>query len=409
MKKLIIFFALALWGFGEPLSTFTPNDKGSNINIIDLNVTPLSENANSTNFSKDAPGALSLTTKEGTFIKLSTGEGSGDTREEAIKAALIEAISKMKGFSSANSKEIINSYKMSSYNGQIDQKFSQKISQATKGRVDSYEVTNIFTEPNGKYGASVNAYKVLFSRNEKPNLVIFNASRFKALGDMLKQRLINDFSQSKKMNVLDRNDAKYYSAEKQLLESEDASSEDIYKLGNVFGADYMLVFNLRDIGGAVNNSSKLTTNKSTLSADVAVDYRLILFATREIKLANTMNVRVSLKDESVKTNEEALAKIAKALSADILNRLYPLWVASVENGEVLFEDKLAVGAVYECESKTSAQSSQVQITKSNSKLSSAKILSGQTSLGDECVLTLGGGGKDATYKLGTNGGVELGF
>ncbi|TQR31258.1 hypothetical protein DMB92_06080 [Campylobacter sp. MIT 99-7217] len=405
MKKIAIIFLgfISSFVFAEVIEerAFTPNDAGSsNINIIDLGITPL----NSTGFGKDANSSFSVSTPEGTFMKISTGEGSGATRELAIKEALIEAISKMKGFSTASLKDIsaIPNFEHNSQN------ISRLLSKATKGRIDSYEVNNVFIEPNGSYGASVSVYKILFARNEKPNLVIFNASKFQNLGDQLKQKLINNFTQSKKMNILDRTNEAYYKAEKALIESEDASSDDIYKLGNVLGADYMLVFNLKDIGKADSKSSKLTTGSKTLKADVAVDYRLIFFATREIKLANTINLQVSVKDDSVKTNEAILSQIATALSTDILNQLYPLWVASVENGEVIFEEKLEVGAIYECVSKSSTQSSQVQITKSSAKISSAKILSGQTSLGDECTLSLNKG-KEANYKLGTKGGVNLGF
>ena len=404
MKKILLSAFCVL--FGANLANAEPEQKivrtpveSSNIEIIDLNITPMK-----TNFNPDTGGSVAA--KEGTFVKVSTGSGSGKSKEEATRNAIAEAISKLKGFSSANfstkSQKFVNEL------GVIESLDTQ-IYKASKGRVDSYEIISIDTEPNGAYAVSVNVYKTLFERNEKANLVIFNASKYKALGDTLRKHLTNNLVQSKKFNVLDRKNSAYYKAEKQLIESEDASSEDIYKLGNVLGTDYMLVFNLRAIGASAQKAVNITANSANVvKGDVVVDYRLILFATRELKLANTLNLSITLKDDSVKSNEEAMAKIAKAIFMDISNTLYPLFVASVEGKEVLFEEKLDIGAIYECESKTNANSGKVQVIKANAKNSRATIIEGEVGFNDVCKLAISSG-KDANYKLGTGGGVNLGW
>lgn len=384
--------------FAEPIQeiAFAPSDTG-NIEIIDLNITPLK-----TNFSPEL--SSTVTAREGTFIKVATAEGSGASKEEATKNALIEAVSKLKGLSTAN----LSTKQFNNQMGVV-QKFEPSINKASQGRIDSYEITSIELEPNGAYAVRVNVYKTLFERNEKPNLVIFNASKYKLLGDSLRKYLTNELVQSKKFNVLDRKNGAYYKAEKQLIESEDATSEDIYKLGNVLGTDYMLVFNLRAVGASASNSVNITANSSNVTkGDVVVDYRLILFATKEIKLANTLNLSITLKDDSVKSNEEAMSKIAKAVYTDISNTLYPLFVAMVDNQEVFFEEKLELNAIYECESKTNANFGRVLISKANASNSRAKILDGEVALGDVCKLSLEKG-KNANYKLGTGGGVNLGW
>lgn len=404
MKKILFSAFCALFGAvlanAEPVQeiAYGPSDTG-NIEIIDLNITPMK-----TNFTPDASASISA--KEGTFVKVSTGSGSGKTKEEATRNAIVDATSKLKGFSTANfstkSQKFVNELG-------VVENLDTQIYKASKGRIDSYEITSIETEPNGAYAVSVNVYKTLFERNEKPNLVVFNASKYKALGDSLRKYLTNELVQSKKFNVLDRKNSAYYKAEKQLIEGEDASSEDIYKLGNVLGTDYMLVFNLNAIGASAKKSVNLTANSANvMKGDVVVDYRLILFATREVKLANTLTLSITLKDDSVKSNEEAMAKIAKAIFGDISDTLYPLFVASVENKEVLFEEKLELNAIYECESKTNANSGKVQVIKANAKNSRAKIIDGEVAFNDVCRLSLEKG-KDANYKLGTGGGVNLGW
>lgn len=362
--------------------------------LADTNTTQIKSN-----FSTDI--GASLSTRDGTFIKVSVGEGSGQSKEIATRNAVLEAISKTKGLSAEKnlklqSLEVPNLFGLVLSNPQM--------SKATQGRIDSYDVISVNLEPNGWYVVRVNVYKTLFERSKKPSVTIINASRFKNLGESLQKRLTNELVQSKKFNVLDRKNDAYYKAEKQLIESEDATSEDVYKLGNILGTDYMLVFNLRDVGASASNTSGVaaTSASSKMSkADVVVDYQMILFATKEIKLANTLSMTLTLKDDSVKSNEEAMAKIAKSIFTDISNTLYPLIVAAVEDKEITFADKLDKNAIYEC------GSGRVQITQSV-KNSKAKILDGEVALGDVCVVSLNTG-KDATYKLGTNGGVNLGW
>lgn len=400
MRKLFLSAFCALFGLNlaqaapQQKIVGTPTDS-DNVEIIDLNITPAARTA----FSAEI--GSSLTTRDGTFIKTSTGEGSGQTKEIATRNAVLEAISKLKGLSAEKNLNL-QSLEVPTLFGTV--LTNPQMSAATKGRIDSYDIISVNIEPNGWYMVRVNVYKTLFERSKKPSVTIINASRFKELGETLQRRLTNDLVQSKKFNVLDRKNDAYYKAEKQLIESEDASSEDVYKLGNILGTDYMLIVNLRDLGKSSSSSSGVastSTSSKASKADVVVDYQMILFATKEVKLANTLTLTLSLKDGGVKANEEAMGQISKAVSTDLLNTLYPLVVAAMQDKEITFADRLDANAIYEC------GSGKVQITKS-AQTSKAKILSGEVAVGDVCKVAIETG-KEANYKLGTNGGVNLGW
>lgn len=400
MRKLFLSAFCAL--FGLSLAQAAPQQKivgtptdSDNVEIIDLNITPAARTA----FSAEI--GSSLTTRDGTFIKTSTGEGSGQTKEIATRNAVLEAISKLKGLSAEKNLNL-QSLEVPTLFGTV--LTNPQMSAATKGRIDSYDIISVNIEPNGWYMVRVNVYKTLFERSKKPSVTIINASRFKELGETLQRRLTNDLVQSKKFNVLDRKNDAYYKAEKQLIESEDASSEDVYKLGNILGTDYMLIVNLRDLGKSSSSSSGVASTSASSKAskaDVVVDYQMILFATKEVKLANTLTLTLSLKDGGVKANEEAMGQISKAVSTDLLNTLYPLVVAAIQDKEITFADRLDTNAIYEC------GSGRVQVTKS-AQTSKAKILSGEVAVGDVCKVVIETG-KEANYKLGTNGGVNLGW
>lgn len=400
MRKLFLSAFCAL--FGLSLAQAAPQQKivgtptdSDNVEIIDLNITPAARTA----FSAEI--GSSLTTRDGTFIKTSTGEGSGQTKEIATRNAVLEAISKLKGLSAEKNLNL-QSLEVPTLFGTV--LTNPQMSAATKGRIDSYDIISVNIEPNGWYMVRVNVYKTLFERSKKPSVTIINASRFKELGETLQRRLTNDLVQSKKFNVLDRKNDAYYKAEKQLIESEDASSEDVYKLGNILGTDYMLIVNLRDLGKSSSSSSGVASTSASSKAskaDVVVDYQMILFATKEVKLANTLTLTLSLKDGGVKANEEAMGQISKAVSTNLLNTLYPLVVAAMQDKEITFADRLDANAIYEC------GSGRVQVTKS-AQTSKAKILSGEVAVGDVCKVAIETG-KEANYKLGTNGGVNLGW
>lgn len=400
MRKLFLSAFCAL--FGLSLAQAAPQQKivgtptdSDNVEIIDLNITPAARTA----FSAEI--GSSLTTRDGTFIKTSTGEGSGQTKEIATRNAVLEAISKLKGLSAEKNLNL-QSLEVPTLFGTV--LTNPQMSAATKGRIDSYDIISVNIEPNGWYMVRVNVYKTLFERSKKPSVTIINASRFKELGETLQRRLTNDLVQSKKFNVLDRKNDAYYKAEKQLIESEYASSEDVYKLGNILGTDYMLIVNLRDLGKSSSSSSGVASTSASSKAskaDVVVDYQMILFATKEVKLANTLTLTLSLKDGGVKANEEAMGQISKAVSTDLLNTLYPLVVAAMQDKEITFADKLDANAIYEC------GSGRVQVTKS-AQTSKAKILGGEVAVGDVCKVAIETG-KEANYKLGTNGGVNLGW
>lgn len=168
-----------------------------------------------------------------------------------------------------------------------------------------------------------------------------------------------------------------------------------------------------------------------MEAEVVIDYRVLLFATRQIKFANTLSMKVALKDDSLNTNEQVLGQIARQISNDILNAIYPLKVASVENGEVIFSQSLNQGDVYECFSlgkaikdsytkettgRIETKSGSIEVTRSTPKLSYAKITEGNVKVGDICrpLSNSGSGngytiGRDANYKVEEGGGVNLGF
>ncbi|MBS4236190.1 CsgG/HfaB family protein [Campylobacter vulpis] len=387
--------------------------------------------------------SLSLNAKviTSTSTQSSTGEGVGLTREEAINNAIIEAVGKMGGVNINSLRKSNSSVFSNGLDTTIQDHYSEQISKATKGRVDSYEINSVEQDENGKYMANVTIFKTTttkkykapgLSADNRRSISIFDSTpdpTKRGIGAALEQKIITNLLQSRKFNVLDRDSNGYYEMEKAIIKSGNAAKDEIYKLKNVLGTDYILLFSISALDGKQKTSN--LTGKSKIEAEVVIDYRVLLFATRQIKFANTLSMKVSPKDNSLSANEQILSQIANRISNDILNAIYPLKVVSVESNEVIFSQILNRGDVYECFSlgkvikdsytkettgRIETKSGSIEVTRSTPKLSYAKITEGSVKVGDICRPLnhneSGNGytiGRDANYKVEEGGGVNLGF
>ena len=379
-----------------------------------------------------------VTTKN---TKDTRGEGYGSSYEEAVNKALADAISKMYGGKLAVGSKLSTDYTKTNDKQQLQKSYNEEIARISGGTFDSYEVIS-----NSKQG---DEYKVVVlikkttttkkykapgqSASNRRSITVFNATPDvdkRGIGNNLQQQIITDLLQSRKFNVLERDTPGYYEMEKSLIKSGNAASDEVYKLKNVLATDYILLFSISDINGGAKKSN--LTGKTKIEAEIKVDYGVLLFATRQIKFSNTLVMKTTIKDDSITADTALIEQIAGRISSDILNAIYPLKVASVENGEVVFSQTLNQGDAYECftlgkaikdsytketTGRVETKSGDIEVVRSTPKLSYAKITSGSVKVGDICrPLSNGSGsgngytiGRDANYKIDENGGVNLGF
>lgn len=282
-------------------------------------------------------------------------------------------------------------------------------------------------QENDKYIANVTIFKTIthkkyqipgYKPDGRRSITVFNtSSKYQELGNILQQKIITDLIQSRKFNVLDRDSKGYYEMEKALINSSNTHKDEIYKLKNVLATDYILLFHV----GGVDLKTKGNKNK----IDVVLDYRVLLFATRQIKFSNTLTMSASVKGDSLVANEKLSEKIAKKISDDILNAIYPLKIVQVSNNEVVFSQTLDSDEIYECYSlgevikdaytkentaRIETKSGKVQITHSTPKLSYAKILEGSVKKDDVCrPLDDVNIGVEKQHSVNPNGTVNLGW
>ncbi|HEA7842694.1 TPA: hypothetical protein RXM13_000787 [Campylobacter coli] len=368
------------------------------------------------------------------------GEGYGATYEQAVSKALADAISRMHGGSLSQSTNFKTKSIKDKSGQNLEKSFNDEIRRATKGSFDSYQVISKIQTDDGfnvkvviKKTTTTKKYQVPgLSADNRRSITVFDSTpdpTKRGIGSALQQKIISDLLQSRKFNVLDRDSNGYYEMEKALIKSGDATSDEVYKLKNVLATDYILLFSISGLEGKQKTSN--LTGKTKTEVEVVVDYRVLLFATRQIKFSNTLTMKINLKDDSLSASESALDQIASRISGDILNAIYPLKVVSVENNEVIFSQTLNQGDAYECfalgktvkdaytkenTGRIETKTGTIEIARTTPKLSYAKITEGSVKVGDICrPLNIGSSGngytigRDANYKIEENGGVNLGF
>lgn len=295
--------------------------------------------------------------KPKTLSKVIEAKGSGANEQEALNNALIMALSQLKGVGGENLRQEFKSVKFDVGSiGQIEQSTNEFLQNISKGRIDTYKINAINQTQHG-VEVEISAYKYIFENNQKAKLVLYDLSRT-TLSENLKEALSDVFAQSKNFQLLQRDND--YKSENDLLKSEEASSDEIYKLGNVLGADYILEFKILEgqkLQNTISSGEKLSLN---------IAYKLIFFPTKEVFYSKTLNSKITL-SEDIKKQQKALEKIALDFNKELENQLF-----FSQNDENLNQSK-----------EKSNQNDEKQKSPQNPKATN--------------------------YKLGEKGGVDLGF
>jgi len=156
----------------------------------------------------------------------------------------------------------------------------------------------------------------------------------------INQYLTSDLSQTQKFAVLDRQYLAESSAEKSLLTEGNAPIEELARLGQHLGADYILVGRIADFGYSISEkTTKATGRKYNVGyAKAVIDYKLISAATQQVRASDT--VTASFSDQGGSAKIDAILKLGKPLAADISdqihNQVFPIMLVAVNGDEYVF-------------------------------------------------------------------------
>ncbi len=295
--------------------------------------------------------------------------GYGSNRNLAISDALVQGLRQATGVS-VDSREVMStlSGRTSISTSEGDQ-FTSAVEIAqrgdlrlkTKGLVSRYDVHSVEQETDGSFRADVSVHVLKYDKPGLPAdsrrtlaVMPFHSDKrsYSLLGDNtpaarveaeLRNRILDQFTQSRRMNVLDREFGAEFQEEKALWLSDDAALAEQAKAGNVLGADYIVVGNIRNVRSTRHVKTLQLTGETIVSysGSAQLDYKIILAASRQVKWSDSINLKLGDADIRAMLKQYGssqagiTAELAQQLAQKALANIYPMRVVAVKGKTVV--------------------------------------------------------------------------
>jgi len=318
-------------------------------------------------------------------------KGQGINREEAIKKALQQAVAQARGVM-ISSRDVDFIYRSASADIERKPTGGKRVEfdavgvdvggtalrTNIAGIVKTYEVLNEKKIDDNTYEVTLKVWVYDYESPDKTDRLRLAVMPIRALaasyrfGDLVtpawdvssrfSQKLAVALTQTNKFDVLDREYIQEFARERKVL-IDDASFEELAKLGEVLGVDYMLVGTITDaeIERDMEWSSAIGRSVSEYEADFTFEYRLIVGPTRQIKFADVLRISLDKTEEIKKLvkkwepqdldyremMDNFISMAANQVVETIIDRIYPIRIASIsEDGQVIINQggsRISVG------------------------------------------------------------------
>ena len=350
--------------------------------------------------------------------------GIGDSRPEAITHALVEGIQRATGVSidqsmvsglvvgvskldgKANQTSGLSKSSEEAHIVQTDSIGQDLIKSRSGGSVKTFTVMSSDKDNLGRYVVKVNVEVDKFksiapeTANRMRIVVVPFQTQNTELATQLRDQLIVYLTQSKRFSVLDRTENAQYQKEMALVTSTDANMSERVRYGQVLGADFIMTgkINFKTIKQEEVNP---VTNQKIVSYSATADvlFNMIEIATRQIQFSNQFKMRVA------GDTDQLLEPMVQKIGSYATESLFPLRVITRDNPTALTINRggqsLAVGQKFALVSlgaeltdpdtkeklgRSENEIGAVEITKVDSSVSIAKLLSGAVNKTGDLIL-----------------------
>jgi curli biogenesis system outer membrane secretion channel CsgG len=323
-------------------------------------------------------------------------KGQGVTREQAIQKALYQAVAQAKGIAVSSGRY---EFGFQSAGVGIDTRGTGKTIEfdsvsvqaggSTRltdiaGWVKSYEIIDEQKIDDRTYEVTIKAWVYDYEDPEQTNRLklaimpiqtLYDSYRFGSfvpsaveMSLKLSQQLSVGLSGTNKFAVLDREYITEFAQNRNILLSDDSPIEEKARLGQVLGADYMIVGTISNAGLRIKEKASRAIGRPVreYEVDYVFDYRLIVAPTRQVKLAETVNISIEEDQDQVRELvkrwkpddldyremvDNLTIKVANEVVKTIIDRLYPVRIASKDiEGQIIINQggkRISKGSVLE--------------------------------------------------------------
>ena len=279
-------------------------------------------------------------------IETKTLEVNGTASDEssAINNALVEAISQINGAKIAAEVKTSLSQVSTKEGADVKKTFDKNLSKITNGLVKSYRILSSEKDENlfkVKLSVQVSKFKKsVQTKRLRLAVVPFRAANTVKITDATKKfegaitaQLENYLTQTRRFALVDRSFVKEQTKELNFIAGgakNSMSNEEIAKLGNRIGTDYLIVGRIEKANMYVTEKkSKVSdTVKKTLTSNARITLRIIDVATTQIKFSDTYEKSLNASIEKVADN------LALNIGDAILGTIYPIRMINASSSQV---------------------------------------------------------------------------
>ena len=304
--------------------------------------------------------------------------GRGVAYNSAVLDGLKQALSQVSGIAidvqSLHSvqESIVNVSKDDEQSGylQLSKESQSDIASRVNGYISGYNILSSTKTGDGLYKVemlvTIKKYKAPGVNEKRYGLAVvgITAGRGKCFGGALSasdiqsaatNALVSAFTATRKFSVLDRDEQMAYDLEKSLIRSEDAAVQETIKLGNVKGTDYIVTGQVKEVNISQTVQEIYLTGEKryTRGAKATFDYKLLVFATRQVKVSSSVSVSLNGQDIKGKSCSDILGllmqKIADKISGDCIENIYPPLIINVRGKDIYINmggDSVKIGSTY---------------------------------------------------------------
>jgi curli biogenesis system outer membrane secretion channel CsgG len=270
-------------------------------------------------------------------------------------------------------------------------------SESVEGEIKSWRKLSSRRTKEGLYKVKVSASIYRYQHDEstkRKRIAVVSLSSHKAAGKDLSNKIESYLVQSRKFSVLSRSHVDEILDEHNFLQTMGVSLEERARVGNLLGADLLLLVNLEKIHQK-NRTDKLSLTGQTFKhTDSLAEMNLKVISTSsgEIKFYQTYSMGGEDKFSSV---SELINQLAERASTDLVQRIYPNRIVKITNGSVFINiggESINKGDLYdvyaegdaiidpytgESLGKSEIYASRIIIDRVQSKFSVAHVIEGQ--------------------------------
>lgn len=291
-----------------------------------------------------------------------TTTGYGATYQEALAAALYDAVRQVKGATVGSEKQLradLNSV-FNQNAALITQHIGvqENIYAVSKGWVDSYSVKSTKKPKDEKdvwevtVAAKIPQHQSVIKDQGRQRIAVmpfrFSHATF-AIDDLgkpssafqisnrIRDRILTSLTQTQQFVVVNRSHGAEFISEKALLSSDNVSPSEASRIGNVAGADFMVVGNIHDLSTKIETKEFYGMQKSTIEDRIDLSYQVIEVATQKVLWADMVNTKFSRKaDDDDRGTLETIDNIAHLVLSGVMDVLYPIKVMDVVSADEIY-------------------------------------------------------------------------